>query len=232
MTLNLLCFPAANICYMVFIFDMDGVIVDNHIWHFRAWVEFGKRHGLEITQESFNRYFGSTNQVVLNALFGDKITDTDIETLGKQKEEIYRALYKPYIEPVKGLKDFLQYAAGAGIPMAVATSAPAENVKFTLEATGLEHYFSAVTDASSVTFSKPHPQVYLVTAGKLGVKPSDCIVFEDSVTGIQSAKAAGMVVVGVATTHPSKELSSFCNEIIMNFETGNLLIDRLSTIQF
>jgi beta-phosphoglucomutase len=211
---------------MVFIFDMDGVIIDNHQWHFEAWFEFGRRNGLNISQEEFSRYFGSTNHLVLKSLFGDTISEQEITSMGNEKEAIYRELYRPFIKPVDGLPLFLQNASDRGIPMALATSAPFENVKFTLEATGLERYFKVITDSSMVSRGKPDPQVYQVTAAKLGVQTSECIVFEDSVPGILSAKSAGMRVIGVATTHKSDELLMYVNEIIMNFDAADKQIDQ------
>jgi len=157
---------------MVLIFDMDGVIVDNHTWHYKAWVEFGKRHGLEISKEEFSRHFGSTNQQVLNSLLGMSLTASEISTMGSEKERIYRELYQPFIKSVSGLPHFLQYFSDKGIPIALATSAPFENVKFTLEATGLSTFFQVITDSSMVSRGKPDPQVYLVTAEKLGVQPA------------------------------------------------------------
>jgi len=212
---------------MVLIFDMDGVIVDNHIWHFDAWVEFGKRHGLTITREEFGRYFGSTNELVLKSLFGNSITKKEIIAMGNEKEAIYRELYRPLIKAVDGLPEFLQYASKKGIHMALATSAPFENVKFTLEETGLESYFSVITDSSMVTLGKPDPQVYLITAAKLGVQPSECIVFEDSVPGILSAKNAGMHIIGVATTHTSEELSKYVDKIIVNFRDRKNIVRQI-----
>ena len=209
---------------MVLIFDMDGVIVDNHKWHLEAWIEFGRRHGLKTTPEEFSASFGSTNHLIMNSLFDGKITEEDILAFGREKEALFRALYRPFIKPVDGLPAFLQYAREKGIPIALATSAPAENVKFTLEATGLEGYFDLITDSSMVSRGKPDPQVYLLTAAKLGVSPSDCIVFEDSVPGIQSATKAGMRVIGVATTHKSAELLMYVTEIIMNFGAAYSII--------
>jgi beta-phosphoglucomutase len=210
---------------MVFIFDMDGVIVDNHTWHFEAWIEFGKRHGLTITKAEFSKHFGSTNNLIMKSLFGKELIEDEILLFGEEKETIYRELYRPFIKPVAGLQAFLQYAFEQGIPLALATSAPSGNVKFTLEATGLTGLFSVITDSSMVSRGKPDPQVYLITAAKLGVLPSECIVFEDSVAGILSAKNAGMHVIGLATTHKSEELLKHVNEIIMNFEAAEKSID-------
>ena len=212
---------------MVFIFDMDGVIVDNAVWHLESFAEFGKRHGLVQTKDEYIKYFGNTNQTIMNSLFNTVLSDDNLTALAKEKEIIYRDLYRPFIQPVDGLPAFLKNASIKGIPIALATSAPLENVDFTLEATGLKKYFSIISDASMVKHGKPDPEIYLLTAAKLGVQPTDCIVFEDSIAGIQSALSAGMRVIGVATTHKPEELLTYVKEIIMNFDASDMLIQNL-----
>jgi len=209
---------------MVFIFDMDGVIVDNAVWHLEAFAEFGKRHGLVQTKEDYTKYFGNTNQTIMDSLFNTHLSFDKLDTLSKEKEAIYRELYRPFIQPVEGLPAFLKNASDQAIPIALATSAPKENVDFTLDSTGLKKYFNIISDASMVKRGKPDPEIYLLTAAKLGVQPSDCIVFEDSIAGIQSALSAGMRVIGVATTHTPEELLTYVNEIIMNFDAAEKLI--------
>jgi len=211
---------------MVLIFDMDGVIVDNHQWHFDAYLEFGRRHNLNITRDEFGKYFGRSNHFIMKSIFGENISESEIIAFGEEKERIYREMYQPFIKPVTGLPAFLNYASENEIPVALATAAPAENVKFTLHETGLESFFNVITDASMVSFSKPNPEVYLITAAKLGVQPVDCIVFEDSIPGIMAAQNAGMHVVGIATTHKPEELLKYVSEIIMNFESAESLIGK------
>jgi len=212
---------------MVLIFDMDGVIVDNHLWHFKAWVEFGKRHGMKITKSGFYKHFGSTNNEVFESIFGSELTDSEKLSFSIEKESIYRELYKSAIKPVIGIEKFLKSASGQGILIGLATSAPYENVKFTLEATCLYRYFNVITDSTMVIRGKPDPQVYLITAEKLGVAPRECIVFEDSIPGISAARNAGMRVIGVATTHKREELLMYVNEIIMNFDASDKTIKSL-----
>jgi len=212
---------------MVLIFDMDGVIVDNHQWHFDSYIEFGQRHQKHITREEFSKYFGTTNQFIMKSIFGKNISEKDIIAFSNEKEAIYRETYQPFIKPVKGLPEFLQYASQNSIPIALATAAPKENVKFTLHSTGLEAYFQAITDSSMVSRGKPDPQVYLITAKKLGVQPADCVVFEDSIPGITAARNAGMRVIGIATTHTPEELRKYVDEIILNFDTAPELINKL-----
>ena len=211
---------------MVLIFDMDGVLVDNHQWHFKAWSEFGKRHGLNISRKEFGSHFGSTNQMIMTSLFGDHLTKEEHVALANEKETIYREIYRTEIKAVTGLPGFLQYAKQKGIQIALATSAPSANVSFTLEETGLRKYFDVITDASMVTTGKPDPEIYLLTAKRMNVRPVDCIVFEDSVAGIMSAQKAGIFVVGVATTHEAAELSKYVNTIIQNFETADNSLDH------
>lgn len=151
--------------------------------------------------------------------------------MGNEKEAIYREIYKPFIKAVDGLPAFLQSASDKGIRIALATSAPSDNVKFTLEAIGVEKYFNVITDSSMISRGKPDPQVYQLTAEKLGVPPGECIVFEDSVPGIQSAVKAGMQVIGVATTNDSTELLKYVTEIIMNFEASVILDKTLQKAQ-
>lgn len=206
---------------------MDGVIVDNAAWHLEAFAEFGKRHGLVQTKEEYIKYFGNTNQTIMNSLFNTILSSDKLVALAKEKEIIYRELYRPFIQAVDGLPFFLENASCLGIPIALATSAPLENVDFTLDLTGLRQYFGIISDASMVKHGKPDPEIYLLTAAKLGVQPADCIVFEDSIAGIQSALSAGMRVIGVATTHKPEELLTYVNEIIMNFDASDMLIQNL-----
>jgi HAD superfamily hydrolase (TIGR01509 family) len=212
---------------MVFIFDMDGVVVDNAVWHLEAFAEFGKSHGLIQTKEEYTKYFGNTNQTIMDSLFNTHLPSDKLDLLSKEKETIYRELFRPFIKPVEGLPTFLKNASDLAIPIALATSAPKENVDFTLDLTGLRKYFSIISDASMVKHGKPDPEIYLLTAAKLGVQPSDCIVFEDSIAGIQSGLSAGMRVIGVATTHKPEELLMYVNEIIMNFDGSDQILRNL-----
>ena len=188
------------------IFDMDGVIVDNDVYHFRAWEELCKKYGLDVSSEEVKSWFGNTNAMILRKLFGESIDTESIEKLGYEKELIYRNLYLPDIQAIPGLLSFLQILKEYGIITAIATSAPTVNVDFVLEQTGLRSFFDSIIDASMIKEGKPSPEIYLKAAEKLSLPVSDCLVMEDSFHGIESALRAGMKVVGVATTHPAEKL--------------------------
>jgi HAD superfamily hydrolase (TIGR01509 family) len=191
------------------VFDMDGTLVDNMHFHHRAWKEFLSMHGIHITDEEFHRKNVGTIKEVIPK-FMPHVQDPDwIMELGMQKEAVYRQLYGPHIQPLKGLQAFLAKAYEAGIPIALATAADAQNIDFTLEGLGMAHYFSAITGSEEVNRGKPHPDVYLISARKLQADPQSCIAFEDTPSGIRAALAAGMQVVGLATTHRRDELEAF-----------------------
>lgn len=204
------------------IFDMDGVMVDNHVWHFRAWKEFCNRHGKEITEEMFyTKLFGGNNQSTLVNIFNKRISKIEEEMMGEEKETIYREMYASQIKEVAGLGALLRSAGKALVPLAIASSAPLSNIDFTLRSLNLEGVFDAVVHSGMIAYSKPHPEIFMKAAGLLGKKPHECIVFEDSLPGIASAKAAGCHVIALATTLPPNRIQDV-KHILSDFTDVNL----------
>jgi HAD superfamily hydrolase (TIGR01509 family) len=189
------------------IFDMDGVIVDSNPYHKLALREFCRKHGHQLSEEQLkSRIYGRTNRDWLTNLFGP-LPESVIRRYGEEKEQLFRDLFVKAIQPLSGLKRFLLLLEERGIPKAIATSAPRANVDFTLEHTGLARFFSIVLDESHVSRGKPDPEIYLKTADALGYPSAKTFVFEDSISGVQAAKAAGAHVIGVSTTHSPHELA-------------------------
>ena len=182
------------------IFDMDGVIVDSTATHTEAWVAYLRDFGLSADNLS-TRMLGKHNGELVRDLFGsDVLTEDAVVAHGARKEALYRKMMGPELEQrlVPGVREFLSRHAGE--PMAIATNAEAANVHFVLENSSLGLFFDAVVDGNQVTHPKPHPEVFLKAAALLGHAPKDCVIFEDSLTGIAAARAAGAKVVGVTTT--------------------------------
>jgi HAD superfamily hydrolase (TIGR01509 family) len=189
------------------IFDMDGVIVDSNPYHKLALGEFCRKHGHQLSEEQLkSRIYGRTNRDWLTNLFGP-LPEAVIRRYGEEKEQLFRDLFVKAIQPLSGLKRFLMLLEERGIPKAIATSAPRANVDFTLEHTGLARFFSIVLDESHVSRGKPDPEIYLKAAEALGYPSTKTFVFEDSISGVQAAKAAGAQVIGVSTTHSRQELA-------------------------
>ena len=199
------------------IFDMDGVLVDNFSWHLLAWETFCNRHKKHISADEFRKQvFGGNNPDHLRYIFGNDISDQQIEEYSLEKESIYRELYTGNISPVKGLSSFLEELRENNIPLAIATSAERTNVDFILEAIGCVGLFDQVVDSTMITERKPNPEVFLKAAMLLKSKPEECIVFEDSLKGIEAGLRARMKVVGVATTHYYAELTE-AHKVISDF---------------
>ena len=189
------------------IFDLDGTILDNNPFHLKAWKEYLKKIGRDMTDEEFNRQLnGRTNKDVVKYLYGNDLSEEEIWKHTNEKEALYRELYKPHIEPVPGLIQLLDILHEQGVPMAIATSGIKVNIEFMFENIPVRKYFQAVIDSSYITHGKPHPEIFARTAEALNVAGSDCLVFEDAVVGIQAAQAAGMKVVAVATTEKREAL--------------------------
>lgn len=200
------------------IFDMDGVIVDNHHYHFSAWMEFAKRYNFKLNEDIYRDQFnGKTNKDLFKMVFGDDITADDIQKYAEEKEGLYHDLYSKHMKAHTGLLDFLEYLRANHIRMALGTSAPTMNVDFILDNLKLRQYFNTIVDGSQVDKGKPDPQVYQLCVNKLGLEPKECVVFEDSLAGLESGERAGCTIIAVATSHKASELKGKTDNIIHDF---------------
>ncbi len=206
------------------IFDMDGVIVHSNPVHKETIKDFCKKHNQQVT-DSFleERVWGRTNKEWIPEVFG-KITIEQSERLGDEKEQMFRDRFDPKSSAIPGITEFLDKLKNRDVATAVATSAPGENAEFILSELGIKDYFSAILDSSDVDKGKPEPQVYIKAAERLSLPPSKCIVFEDSLAGVEAGVRAGSKVVGISSTHSAEELSK-CSKVIKDF-TG-LAVDEL-----
>ena len=189
------------------LFDMDGVIVDNNVYHRKAWQQFLHRHGFELSDEEYNRRIsGRGNSELIRMLFGDNLSDEEVRILEEEKEQLFRDLYEHHLRPLNGLRDFLKLLRKAGIKLAVGTSAPVSNMDFILDGLGIRDCFHTTIHQGMIERGKPDPQIYQICMDKLGVLPEESLVFEDTLSGIKAGLSAGAVVVGITTTHNSEEL--------------------------
>lgn len=216
---------------VAFIFDMDGVIVDSNPFHKISLKQFCEKYGYDLTEDQLReKIYGRTNKDWLTNVFG-KLEDKQLRAYADEKEALFREVYKNDVEPVEGLVDFLKLLDKHNLPRAIATSAPGANVEFTLKKTQTEKYFPVILDDSFVSRGKPDPEIYLKTAAALKFAPEKCIVFEDSLSGVQAARSAGCKVVGLTTTHSAEELTE--TDLNIDNFTGldpQVLIQKLFTI--
>lgn len=206
------------------IFDMDGVVVDNHRYHFAAWMMFAEKYKFELNEKIYReKYNGKTNADLFRMIFGD-ISHEAINKYAEEKEGLYHRLYTANMKAHTGLIDFLEYLQKKRIKIALGTSAPTLNVDFTLDTLKLRKYFEVIVDGSQVERGKPDPQVYQLCAMKLGLEPKDCIVFEDALLGLEAGERAGCKIVAVATSHEAYELKVKTDLIIHDFTEARSIL--------
>ena len=204
---------------LALVFDLDGVIVDSNPVHEVAWREYAGRFGVTLDGGLRERMYGKRNDEIVRFLFGEHLGEQEILARGAAKERLFRELLGPQLQErlVPGVADFLERHREALIGLA--SNAERPNVDFVLNQSGLRKYFRVVVDGFQALVPKPDPEIYLRTAALLGVDPRNCIVFEDSFSGVAAARGAGARVVGVTTTH--QDLGSV-DLLIEDFESVDL----------
>ncbi len=198
--------PSTDSEPLLAIFDHDGVLVDSLELHQDAWMELGKRTGLDLTAEFIHETFGMTNPSIFRKLLGENVSEDDMVRYGLIKESCYRDAARHKIALMEGVQDLLDGLTQAGVLLAIGSSGVLPNLELTVTKCGLNGRFAAIASLEDIRRGKPDPEVFLVAAKKAGIDPRRAVVFEDATVGIQAAKAAGMRAVGVGTTHPLEAL--------------------------
>ena len=188
------------------IWDMDGVIVDTAFYHREAWQEVFGKQGILFTEEDFRHSFGQRNDTIIKKVMGEEVAPDKLNTISTEKEVIFRESIRQNPRPLPGAIELMAATGQDGLLMALASSAPIENIRLLLEGLGIDKYFQSIISAGDVSTGKPDPQVFLLAARRLGVEPGNCIVIEDAVAGVSAAKRAGMHCVAVTNTHPGASL--------------------------
>ncbi|MFO1414963.1 MAG: HAD-IA family hydrolase [Burkholderiales bacterium] len=191
-----------------FLFDMDGTMVDSMPWHARSWELLGREVGAPPPDaDFFHRTSGMTGLEVMR-LYVPGRSEGELHALVARKEAIYRALFAPVFSEVQGFMAFARRARAAGARLACATAGGPDNIAFVHGHLACDGLFDAVVGAHDVARGKPHPDLFLLAAERLGVAPAHCLVFEDAPHGIEAARRAGMRAVALATTVPANELGA------------------------
>lgn len=183
-----------------FLFDLDGVIVDTAVYHFQAWRRIAQKLGGDFSHEQNEQLKGVSRHDSLVKIVdwtGAKLSKAQFEALMELKNEWYLELVSGMgsDDDLPGAIDFIKAAADSGIRIALGSAS--KNAPLILDKLGISYLFDAVIDGNNVINGKPHPEVFLKGAAALGLKPEECLVFEDSAAGIDAAIAGGMKTVGV-----------------------------------
>lgn len=204
------------------IWDVDGTLVDTAEMHFQAWAELCESLGRPFSRDDFTATFGQRNPEIFRYLFGGRFGETELDEMGFRKEELYRAAARKGVHLLPGVRPLLEGLHTAGFKQAIGSSAPLANVKLILEITQSASLFDAITSAEDTQRGKPDPQVFLVSAHKLGVAPGRCVVVEDAVAGVQAAKAGGMKCIAVRFVghHPEDKLRAAGADLVVRTLEG------------
>ena len=201
------------------IWDMDGVIADTGPYHLKAWQDVFQKRGMNFTEEDFKRYFGQRNDTIIRSTLGEGISPGEVNAIADEKEENYRQRIAQNVKALLGAIELISLLREHGVKMAIASSAPPENIQVVTRGLGIDNCFQAIVWGREVPEGKPSPQGFLLAAKKLGVAPENCVVFEDAVAGVAAAKGAGMKCIAVANTHPK-----------MSLMEADVVVDTLETI--
>ncbi len=184
------------------IFDLDGVIVDTAHYHYLAWKRLAKELGFDLTIEQNELLKGVSRMRSLEIILelgGISLSDSEKERIANKKN----GWFVEYVNEMKpdeifpGVKEMLKSIRSKGLKVALASSS--KNAPKVIQLLNIENEFDAVVDGTMTVHSKPDPEIFLLTASKLGVDPSECVVFEDAEAGVEAALAAGMKCVGVGS---------------------------------
>ncbi len=209
------------------IFDLDGVIVDTAIYHYKAWRRLANSLGFDFTSEQNEELKGISriDSLKLILAWGSiSKTDEEMQRLATQKNDWYVAMIKEMTpeQILPRAKEFLEEVKANNYLIALGSAS--KNAELILTQIGLTAYFDVLIDGNKVTRSKPDPQVFLVAAKELKVEPEECVVFEDAIAGVQAAKNGKMKVVGIG----DKELLRMADLVVGGLD--EMTIEKLSML--
>jgi beta-phosphoglucomutase-like phosphatase (HAD superfamily) len=192
----------------VFIFDMDGTMIDSMPFHAKSWVTFANAQRIEFSvDELMAKTTGRNGHECMEILFDRAMTQEETMPLVAIKEALYRDLFAQSFREVAGFKRFAKAASQSGILFGVGTAGDQHNVAFALGHLGMSNPPAVVVRGDEGLRGKPNPDIFLEVARRLNVHPSTCIVFEDAPFGIEAARRAGMRAVAICTGHSAHELA-------------------------
>ena len=205
------------------IFDMDGTIVDSLPFHHKAWRIFFQENKVEDFSKKLKRYKGGGTLDLMRAVYGDIYSIAELKKMSDDKEIIFRKIYKGNIKPIDGFLEFILYLKSKKIQLGLASNAIKKNVTLTLNELGIHDLFDSIICGDEVNFGKPNPEMFDKTINRFNLKKDNCIIFEDSIEGINAAINAGINVIGVTSSSSSDILNNAgCIRSINDYEKFDL----------
>jgi beta-phosphoglucomutase len=191
-----------------FIFDLDGVIVDTAKFHFIAWQRLAASLGIDFDHEQNEQLKGVSRVNSLNKILewgGKSLSQKDFTAKMQHKNKEYLELISELdtSDILPGVYDFLLELRAQGQPIALGSAS--KNARPILNKLNISHLFDAIVDGTDVSKAKPDPEVFIAAAAQLAITQKECVVFEDSVAGVQAANKASMISIGLGDTKTLQE---------------------------
>ena len=213
------------------IFDFDGVITDSEVLHLRAFNKILEQFSVEIDRKDYyTNYLGYTDADCFRQLIEDGLLDIEppqIPELIEQKNHVFEELARTEGKTIEGVREFLNMLGQNNIPMAICSGALLTEIELLLDDANLRHFFSVIVSAEHVQNGKPHPEGFLLTLKSINdgrdmpITANQCVVIEDSLWGLQAAKAAGMHSIAVTNSYDAGQLS-LAEKIVDNLSDLNI----------
>jgi beta-phosphoglucomutase len=189
------------------LFDMDGVLLDSEHFITRAGVLMFREKGFTVKESDFKPFTGMGENRFLGGVAEKYGISFDQEKDKAKAYDIYEKITRGKLEPLPGVVEFISRCRKKKLRLAVATSADAVKMHINLRETGLgEELFDTLVNGLMVEHKKPHPEIYLLAATRLDLKPDECLVVEDAISGVRAAKAAGCKCLAVTSSFTPGEL--------------------------
>jgi beta-phosphoglucomutase len=189
------------------LFDMDGVLVDSEMFICESAILMFGEMGLKVSPDDFKPFVGMGENSYIGGVAEKYGLNVDIEKVKARTYQIYKTIIKGKLAPLPGVREFIDKCRGMGLKLAIATSADLIKMEANLNETGLlSNLFDATVNGLEVENKKPHPDIYLKASAKIGLKPEECLVVEDALSGVKSAIAAGCRCLAVSSSFDKSRL--------------------------
>ena len=188
------------------VFDLDGVLVDTEYYQWQGWVEVLKPYGISFSKEEYYNYAGRRGDLIEEGILREHNLDVEKGLLLGKKEKLLMEWFESKkLELMPYTREAIEFFIDRKLRVAVASTAPKDEVKLKLKNVGLTSLFPLVITGNDVERGKPYPDIYLLTVEKLGLKPEECISFEDTQHGVESAKTAGLTCLAIPGEYTRKQ---------------------------
>lgn len=208
------------------LFDLDGVLIETEQETFRFYQKYLKERGIFLKDEDFRYKAGRKSKYFWNdVLTIEQQKKIDVKKLTQLKRETFNTDPDRYVKKMLGGKELLFLLKNKGFRLALVSQNESRMIETMLHWLGIRDYFEVILSIDEITHLKPHPEIYLLAVQKLGLKPAECVVIEDSKDGVGSAKNARMKCIGILHPYTPQGALDAADIIVKNL--SDITIDLL-----